>query len=174
MDPQTFGAFVAENRKALGLTQAGLAQQLQVTAKAVSRWERGKGYPDIHTIQPLAKALGLSVLELMESRRRADGPGLEEEALRVMEATLALQRETRRQERTALGLGLFTLLLAAALTWSGVTGNLGGGLFVGAVAAVPEIALYYGLDHWEDRQSRRVYGAIAALGAGVLALLLLL
>ena len=41
MDTRDFGAFLSRIRKARGLTQAGLAQQLHVTDKAVSRWERG-------------------------------------------------------------------------------------------------------------------------------------
>ena len=41
-----------------------------MTDKAVSRWERGLGFPDIQTIEPLAQALGISVLELMRSERQ--------------------------------------------------------------------------------------------------------
>ena len=44
MDAKTFGAFLARMRKSQGLTQAELAQQLHVTDKAVSRWERGVGF----------------------------------------------------------------------------------------------------------------------------------
>ena len=46
-----------------------LAKKLNVTDKAVSRWERGLGFPDINTLEPLADALGVSVLELMQSKR---------------------------------------------------------------------------------------------------------
>ena len=52
-------------REAKALTQAQLAEVLGITAKAVSKWETGKGLPDITLIEPLAKALGVSVAELM-------------------------------------------------------------------------------------------------------------
>lgn len=51
-----------ENRK---LTQAMLAQQIGVSSKTVSKWETAKGLPDISLLQPLAQALGISVIELM-------------------------------------------------------------------------------------------------------------
>lgn len=54
MDARTFGNYLSRMRKAQGLTQAELAEQLHVTDKAVSRWERGIGLPDINTLEPLA------------------------------------------------------------------------------------------------------------------------
>ena len=69
MDPQEFGVFVQARRKELGMTQSDLAEKLQVTAKAVSRWERGVGFPDIHLLEPLAAALEISLIELMQSQR---------------------------------------------------------------------------------------------------------
>lgn len=62
------GHFLARMRKSQGLTQAELAQQLHVTDKAVSRWERGVGLPDINTLEPLADALGLTLADLMHCR----------------------------------------------------------------------------------------------------------
>ena len=52
------------------MTQAELAGKIHVTDKAISRWERGLGFPDIQTLEPLAQALGISVLELMRSERQ--------------------------------------------------------------------------------------------------------
>lgn len=69
MDSTVFGAFIQGRRKELGMTQANLAEKLCVTAKAVSRWERGVGFPDIHLLEPLAAALEISLIELMQSRR---------------------------------------------------------------------------------------------------------
>lgn len=69
MDSQKFGAFIAQCRKDKKMTQADLAAKLNVTDKAISRWERGVGFPDINTIEPLAAALDASVAELMKSER---------------------------------------------------------------------------------------------------------
>lgn len=73
MDAKTFGAFLARVRREQGLTQAELAEQLHVTDKAVSRWERGVGLPDINTLEPLADALGLSLADLMHCHDPGQG-----------------------------------------------------------------------------------------------------
>ena len=65
MDAYITGAVIRRLREAKGLTQADLAGRLCVTAKAVSKWETGKGLPDITLIEPLAQALSVSVMELM-------------------------------------------------------------------------------------------------------------
>ena len=74
MDAKMFGAFLARVRREQGLTQAELAEQLHVTDKAVSRWERGVGLPDINTLEPLADALGLSLADLMHCHDPAQEP----------------------------------------------------------------------------------------------------
>ena len=70
MEAKQFGQFIAGIRKEKKMTQAELAQQIHVTDKAVSRWERGLGFPDIQTLEPLAQALGITVLELMRSEKK--------------------------------------------------------------------------------------------------------
>lgn len=66
MDTQETGRLIARRRKALGLSQAEVAQRLHVTDKAVSKWETGRGMPGIDNLAPLAEALGLSVVELLD------------------------------------------------------------------------------------------------------------
>lgn len=69
MDANKFGCFVADRRKELNMTQKELAAKIHVTDKAVSRWERGLGFPDINTIKELADALSVSITELMTSEK---------------------------------------------------------------------------------------------------------
>ena len=62
-----YGSDVKTLREKSGMTQAQLGEILGVTDKAVSKWETAKGLPDITLIEPLAKALGVSVPELLHS-----------------------------------------------------------------------------------------------------------
>lgn len=65
MNSYVTGATVKALRERRGLTQAELAEELSVSSKTVSKWETGKGLPDISLLQPLSHALGISVIELM-------------------------------------------------------------------------------------------------------------
>ena len=72
MTAAEMGAFIAKTRKAQNMTQSALAQRLNVTSQAVSRWERGLGFPDIGTLLPLADALGIGIDELINTKRKDD------------------------------------------------------------------------------------------------------
>lgn len=65
MDTYITGSTIKRLRKKKSITQARLADMLGVSSKAVSKWETAKGLPDITLIEPLAKALSVSVMELM-------------------------------------------------------------------------------------------------------------
>lgn len=65
MDTYITGAVIKRLREAKGLTQSELAEKIGVSSKAVSKWETGKGLPDISLIEPLCNALSVSVMELM-------------------------------------------------------------------------------------------------------------
>ncbi|MFV0399601.1 MAG: helix-turn-helix domain-containing protein [Oscillospiraceae bacterium] len=60
---------IAERRKEKGMTQKQLADKLGVTDKAVSKWERGNGQPDINYLEPLSEALEITVSELLKGKR---------------------------------------------------------------------------------------------------------
>ncbi len=65
MNTYVTGATVRALRETKHLTQAELAEKLGVSSKTISKWETGKGLPDISLLQPLSGALGISVIELM-------------------------------------------------------------------------------------------------------------
>ena len=65
MDRYVTGAAIRDLREAKGMTQEELAARVHVSGKAVSKWETGRGFPDVSLLEPLAKAPGLSVIELL-------------------------------------------------------------------------------------------------------------
>ena len=69
MDKAKTGALISAARKEKNLTQRELAAALHVSDRAVSKWERGAGFPDISLLEPLADALGLGVLDLLRGER---------------------------------------------------------------------------------------------------------
>ena len=65
MNSYVTGATIKALRESRNLTQAELAEKIGVSSKTISKWETAKGLPDISLVQPLAQALGISVIELM-------------------------------------------------------------------------------------------------------------
>ena len=68
MNTYVTGNTIRQLREDRGMTQAELAEQIGVSSKTVSKWETAKGLPDITLLQPLALALGISVIELMNGQ----------------------------------------------------------------------------------------------------------
>ena len=69
MDAKQTGRFIADLRKEKGFTQEELAQELNVTNKAVSRWETGAGFPDVDSMMALSAFFGVTLNELLLGRR---------------------------------------------------------------------------------------------------------
>ena len=65
MNTYVTSAAIKQLREKRNLTQAELAEKIGVSNKTISKWETAKGLPDISLLQPLAQALGISVIELM-------------------------------------------------------------------------------------------------------------
>ncbi len=80
MNYNKIGNFIAEKRKEKGLNQKELAEKIGVTDKAVSKWERGLGCPDVSILEVLASTLDVSILEILKGRT------IENEIIKVTEA----------------------------------------------------------------------------------------
>lgn len=69
MNNEKMGQFISELRKSNQMTQKELAEKLDVSDKAVSKWERGQSYPDISLLSPLSDILGITTTELLNGER---------------------------------------------------------------------------------------------------------
>ena len=69
MNTYVTGPAIRDLREKQNMTQAELAERIGVSSKTISKWETAKGLPDISLLQPLAQALGISVIELMNGER---------------------------------------------------------------------------------------------------------
>ena len=69
MDQEKIGKFIAKLRKEKNLTQNELAESLGITDRAISKWENGRGMPDLSLLTPLCEKLGVSINELLSGER---------------------------------------------------------------------------------------------------------
>lgn len=114
MDQGKIGAFISERRRAQGLTQRQVADRLSISDKTVSKWECGKGLPDVDLLLPLCEVLGITVNDLLtgesveaaEYRERA-----EENLLRLLEEA----QENRKTMGLSILMGSVTIVAVVAL-----------------------------------------------------------
>ena len=81
--------FIKTKRKELGITQDELAEKLFVTEKAISRWETGRGTPDISLLLPLSKELNIDVSELLNGEENKKNKNEVEQLIEYNEITKA-------------------------------------------------------------------------------------
>lgn len=177
MEAKQFGQFIAGIRKEKKMTQAELAQQIHVTDKAVSRWERGLGFPDIQTLEPLAQALGITVLELMRSEKKeTEEQDQQPEERRYTQGEVAemlqnagdISRQQKKQDRNANVIAGIVLAAITVIVWMTKLASLGGALVIGGIAATVFVSLWYFFQNIDDEESRKIYGVAAVLSVGFL------
>ena len=101
------GANIAAYRKSRGMTQATLAEKLNYSDKAVSKWERGESVPDVMTLVAIARQFGVTVDELVQ-----DPDALPEETGPVQHAMgQVVERTLKRKADKRIILGLSSLLV---------------------------------------------------------------
>ncbi|MDM8270103.1 helix-turn-helix domain-containing protein [Thermophilibacter provencensis] len=121
MTKQTFGATISALRKERGLTQLELAQQMGVTDKAVSKWERNLSFPDVASLPKLAEVLGTSADELLEVKTAAQ----EESATSKVPALVEL---VLKAVALAMGVGVTALTIMDEVEPRNALGLLGIGV----------------------------------------------
>ena len=112
MDQVKIGKFIAKCRKQKNLTQMQLAEKLNITDRAVSKWETGKCMPDYSVIKTLCEELEITVAELM------DGECANEKSVRAYddEQIMDLLKRTQELEKQKnLLYGIFLIVMGIAL-----------------------------------------------------------
>ena len=114
MEPTRISRFIAERRKALGLTQRQLAEQLSVSDKAVSKWETGRGLPDVLLMPPLCAALGITVNDLLSGERVGEGDYRKKAEENMMEL-MRENAQNRQRLLQSIACGGVTVVAVCAL-----------------------------------------------------------
>ena len=120
MEKEKIGKYIRKKRIEKGMTQQQLAEKIQVTEKAVSRWETGRGVPDISLLEPLAEELHVSVTELLNGEER-----VQEEAVHDTKAHMAdiditnvieyVQENRKEKYNTGVKIGIGCLVVSLVL-----------------------------------------------------------
>lgn len=163
MDLKKSGRLIAERRRDLGMTQKDLAERLEVTDKAISRWETGKGFPDSSLLQPLAKELGLSITEIVNGERTAP----ECAAQQADDALLAAMNYGKRMGNPVLGVLLLICGTIFALAPMYVTGTPNILLWgISAVCYAWGVLQYW--DRWPSASVAQIISVVMLIAALIL------
>ena len=121
MKKQTFGAMLATLRKEKAMTQLELAEQMGVTDKAVSKWERDLSFPDVSSLPRLAEILDVSVDELMQGKAGKTSSALGEKVGSIVDLAL-------KGVAAAMGIAVAVLSILGQIGTRSALGMLGIGL----------------------------------------------
>lgn len=125
MDQIKIGQFISQMRKEKGLTQRQLADELLISDRTVSKWETGKGMPDVSLMMPLCEILGINVNELLSGEKLSD----EEYRQKAEENIVNILGEKKTNIKRLLTSGTIFIVsgIAAGLNLAAIAfGNLNG------------------------------------------------
>ncbi|MDD6237769.1 MAG: helix-turn-helix transcriptional regulator [Clostridiales bacterium] len=114
MDQIKIGKFISETRKALGITQRQLADALFISDKTVSKWECGKGLPEVSLMLPLCEELHITVNELLTGEK-IEETEYKKKAEENMMNLVQENQENRKRMALSVICGLITVIAVVAL-----------------------------------------------------------
>ncbi len=118
MDAEKTGRLIAALRKEKNMTQQQLAEQLYVSDKAVSRWETGRGFPEITVLEDIAHILGVSVAEIIRGEK-IEGTITADEITSIADESIRMSKkyvEQRRNRNIFVGFLAGVMLLIVIIT----------------------------------------------------------
>jgi len=112
MNQEKLGKFIAHKRKEKNMTQKQLALKIGVTDKAVSRWERGIGCPDISYLDDLSKTLNISIVELLKGEE-IDNVEIQEQD--IIESMKYSKNYTKQQIKNTINTVLYSIVIIISI-----------------------------------------------------------
>ena len=162
---KNLGVNIMTHRKRRGLTQAGLAEKLNYTDKAVSKWERGESIPDVLTLMQLAELFAIRVDDLLaDPNRLPENPGA---VVEKMEKAVEKIRKRKADKLSILGLCSLLVWFVALLCFV-VISSLGiEKSWIAFVYAIPAnaIVLITLLSAWQDFRWNKTLISVLVWGA---------
>lgn len=138
MNQVKIGKFIAECRKKNNLTQMQLAEKLNITDRAISKWENGKAMPDSSIMLDLCNELKISVNELL-SGEMIDMNNYNE----IAEKTLLEMAKKEERQNKRLMMSMWTILITSAIFYIGIlllaVNTLEEGIMLGAIICISTI-----------------------------------
>ena len=116
MDQMKIGKFIAQRRKEENLTQMQLAEKLNITDRAISKWERGKGLPDASIMLELCRILGITVNDLLSGEVVIMDNYTEEMEKNLLEMTRQKQAADKQLLQLEIITGVLCIVIFFALT----------------------------------------------------------
>ena len=172
-----FGQFSCRDKKREKNHAGGACRKDScLTDRAMRRWERGLGFPDIQTLEPLAQVLGISVLELMRSEKKKPTGDMDttetqytqKEVAEMLQNADDISKQLKKQDKNANIIAGILVIGVGALAWATKIASLGGGLVLGGLSAAVFVSLWYFFQNIDDEESRRIYGVASILSIGIL------
>lgn len=116
MDQLKIGSFIAERRKAQNLTQMQLAEKLNITDRAVSKWETGRSLPDAALMTELCEILNITLIDLFSGEVVTMSDYNKELEKKLLEMTKQKEVADRRMLHIEIAIGVICLLFMLSLT----------------------------------------------------------
>ncbi len=114
MEQIKIGKFIAEERKAKGLTQRQLADALSISDKTVSKWECGKGLPEVSLMLPLCETLNITVNDLLSGERVCE-VDYQKKAEENMMNLMKENQENKKRMALSVICGVITIIAVCSL-----------------------------------------------------------
>ncbi|MEY8367343.1 helix-turn-helix transcriptional regulator [Anaerovoracaceae bacterium 42-11] len=175
LDYEKIAVFIAERRREKGMTQKQLAELLGVTDRAVSKWERGKSFPDVSLLLPLCEALSISTSELfageIDSLQRKPSLTHEEAGELVVRGVGSYLKKARAKSLAGwavTGSLLILLILLGFFNWQGKqpTDFAGGDFTIGTIRTQQRDGKIVTLNQLDEITEKRIKGLLQDLERG--------